>query len=45
MSVRVRKCRVSVGTFPVTSALGRDISGEVGLVSGRNRRGRVIEGT
>jgi len=45
MSGRDRRGRVSVLTCQVTSGYCRDISGEVGLVSGRVRLSPVIDGT
>jgi len=40
LSVHVRIGRLIVGTFPASSGYCRDVFVEVGLVSGRDRRGR-----
>jgi len=41
VSERVRRCRISVGTYPEMLAYCWDVFGEVGLVSVRVRRGLI----
>jgi len=45
LSGLLRRGRVSVGMCSVRSAFCRELFGEVWLVSGRVRRGRLIDGT
>jgi len=45
MSVRVRRCRLCVGTCLTKSGLCRDAFGQGGLMSGLVRLGRLIFGT